>query len=263
MRSLQVSDKQARDPLLELKGITKTYGHVQALDGVGFTLYPGEVVALVGDNGAGKSTLVKVLSGVHQADSGEVYLDDQRIDIRTPADAQRYGIATVHQHLALIDTRDVAGNIYLGREPRRLGIFIDRRKMIADAHVVLGRLRTTIPSVRTPVGDLSGGQRQAVAIARAISHDERILLMDEPTAALGVEQIRKITDLIVDLRTQGKAIVIISHNLEHVFEVADRVIVLRQGRLAGIRAKEETSREDIVGLITGAIRSSVTYESTR
>jgi ABC-type sugar transport system ATPase subunit len=248
------SDQQ---PILEAMGICKAFGHVQALHEVNFEMYAGEVVALVGDNGAGKSTLVKILSGVYEADSGNIVVDGRHVEVDTPADAQSLGIATVFQDLALVDTRDVASNIYLGREPMRWSIIIDRKKMFADAEKILGTLRIDIPSVRVDVGELSGGQRQAVAIARAISRGERIFLMDEPTAALGVEQSETVNELIVGLRVQGRSVLIISHNLAHVFEVADRLVVLRHGRRVGSRAKAETTREEIVGLITGAIRGTV------
>jgi D-xylose transport system ATP-binding protein len=242
------------NPILEMSGISKAFGHVQALDRVDFELYAAEVLALVGDNGAGKSTLIKILSGVYQRDEGEIKIDGGRVEIDTPADAQRYGISTVYQDLALVDVRDVGGNIYLGREPRRLGILINFPKMYADAREVLKVLRIDMPSVRVNVGELSGGQRQAVAIARALARGERIFLLDEPTAALGVEQQAKVTELIADLKAHGKTTVVISHNLEHVFEVADRVIVLRRGKRVGTRTKKNTTKEEIVGLITGAVR---------
>lgn len=244
-------------PMLEMRGISKAFGHVQALERVDLELYPGEVLALVGDNGAGKSTMIKILSGVYQADEGEIYIDGARVEISEPADAQKYGIATVYQDLALVNTRDVAANIYLGREPMRLGLIIDYRKMFADAEALLKTLRIDIPSVRVSAGDLSGGQRQAVAIARALARGERIFIMDEPTAALGVEQSAKVNDLIADLRAHGKTVLVVSHNMEHVFQVADRVTVFRHGRRVGTRLKAETSRQEIVGLIMGAIRGDI------
>lgn len=241
-------------PILETKGICKAFGHVQALDHVDIQFFPGEVLALVGDNGAGKSTLVKILSGVYDADGGKIYIDGEQVEIRSPLDAQRYGIATVYQDLALVETRDVAANIYLGREPKRMGFFINYGKMQADATAVLSALNIDIPSVKVYARDLSGGQRQAVAIARALARGERVFLMDEPTAALGVEQSATVNDLIADLKAHGKMILVISHNLEHVFQIADRLVVLRHGRRVGVRRKEDTSREEIIGLITGAIR---------
>lgn len=242
-------------PILEAKGISKAFGHVQALTGVDFELYPEEVVALLGDNGAGKSTLIKILSGVYRKDAGEIYVDGHHVTIHGPLDAQHLlGISTVYQDLALVDVRDVASNIYLNVEPTFFGIFIDFRKLYEDAHKVLNQLRIDLPSVRVNVGELSGGQRQAVAIARALARGQRIFLLDEPTAALGVEQQAKVNQLILNLKEQAKTVVVISHNLEHVFTVADRLIVLRHGRRVGTRIRSETTKEEIVGLITGAIR---------
>lgn len=253
MTSSSINSPSAQKPVIEMKGISKAFGHVQALDEVDFELYPSEVVGLVGDNGAGKSTLIKILSGAYKKDKGEIYIDGKPVEIGSVTDAQMCGISTVYQDLALVDLRDVASNVYLGREPLRLGIFVNFRKMFADARKVLEILRINMPSVRVNVGELSGGQRQAVAIARALSRGERIFLMDEPTAALGVEQCAKINELITDLKTHNKSIVVITHNLEHIFEVADRIMVLRRGQRIGTRVKKDTTKEEIVGLITGAI----------
>ncbi len=245
-------------PILEAKGISKAFGHVQALDKIDFELYPAEVVALIGDNGAGKSTLVKILSGLYHKDAGEIYVNGQLVEIHTPTDAQRLaGISTVYQDLALVDVRDVASNIYLNIEPTWLKIFINFPKLYTDAREILNTLRIDLPSVKVNVGELSGGQRQAVAIGRALARGQRIFLLDEPTAALGVEQQAKVTQLISDLKQQGKTVVVISHNLEHVFMVADRLIVLRRGRRVGTRNKVNTTKEEIVGLITGAIQGDV------
>lgn len=248
-------------PILEVKGLSKAFGHVQALDKVDFELYPSEVVALIGDNGAGKSTLVKILSGVYHKDTGQIYVNGEPVDVHTPTDAQyKLGISTVYQDLALVDVRDVACNIYLGVEPVWLKIFINFPKLYADARKVLDMLRIDLPSVKVNVGELSGGQRQAVALARALARGRRIFLLDEPTAALGVEQQAKVTHLISDLKQQGKTVMVISHNLEHVFTVADRLIVLRRGQRVGTRNKTETTKEEIVGLITGAIQGDVVKE---
>jgi ABC-type sugar transport system ATPase subunit len=241
--------------VLEAKGISKAYGHVQALDKVDFELRPGEVVALIGDNGAGKSTLVKILSGVYHKDSGQIYVKGKPVEIRGPADAERLaGISTVYQDLALVDMRDVASNIYLNMEPVWFGPFINFDRLYADARRVISQIRMDMPSLKVNVGDLSGGQRQAVAIARALARGRRIFLFDEPTAALGVEQQAKVNQLIADLKDNGKSVVVISHNLEHVFTVADRLVVLRRGRRVGTRMKSKTTKEEIVSLITGAIR---------
>jgi ABC-type sugar transport system ATPase subunit len=258
LTTTQVATKLDRKPILEMKGISKVFGHVQALDKVDFELYEGEVVGLVGDNGAGKSTLVKILSGVYRADAGQILIDGAPADIRTPVDAQQCGIATVYQDLALVDVFDVPCNIYLGSEPRRANYFINYPKMLADARAVLATLRIDIPSLQVKVADMSGGQRQAVAVARALARGRRIFLMDEPTAALGVEQQAKVTEIILNLKRQGRTVVMISHNLEHVFRVVDRVIVLRHGRIVGRRNKADTTREEIVGLITGAVRGDST-----
>jgi ABC-type sugar transport system ATPase subunit len=245
-------------PILEAKGISKAFGHVQALDNVDFELYPEEVVALIGDNGAGKSTLVKILSGIYHKDTGQIYFEGQPVEIRNPIDAERIaGISTVYQDLALVDVRDVGSNIFLNMEPTVLGIFINFRRLYADAKRVIDLLRIDMPSVRVNVGELSGGQRQGVAISRALARGRRIFIMDEPTAALGVEQQHRVNELIASLKRQGKTVMVISHNLEHVFTVADRLVILRRGRRVGTRLKSETTKEEIVSLITGAIVGDV------
>jgi len=244
-----------RQPILEAKGISKAFGHVQALNNVNFELYEGEVVALIGDNGAGKSTLVKILSGIYRKDAGQIYIDGKPVEIHGPKDAERIaGISTVYQDLALVDVRDVGSNIFLHMEPTRFGIFIDFKKLYADAQRIINTLRIDMPSVRVNVGELSGGQRQGVAISRALARGRRIFILDEPTAALGVEQQHKVNELIGNLRAEGKTVLVISHNLEHIFTVADRLIVLRRGRRVGTRLRTETTREEIVGLITAAIK---------
>jgi ABC-type sugar transport system ATPase subunit len=237
--------------LLEARGISKAYGHVQALSGVDFHVGHAETVALVGDNGAGKSTLLKIICGALQADAGEIALDGEPVTFASPSDAAKRGIAVVYQDLALVDTRDIAANVFLGREPGR--IFVSRRLMRREANRVLDELKITIPSVRMLVGQLSGGQRQTVAIARAVHQGGRLVIMDEPTAALGVEGQRNVLQLIDDLRAQGSSVVVISHNLEHVFSIADRIVVLRGGRLVGARAKREATPEEIVRMIVGAV----------
>jgi ABC-type sugar transport system ATPase subunit len=239
--------------VLEVRDVCKRYGHVEALGGVSCTVHEGEVVALLGDNGAGKSTLVKVISGVIRPDAGQVLLNGAPVSFKRPTDALRSGISTVYQDLAVVDTLDVARNIYLGMVPRRFGVFVDYPKMYEDSQVVLDRLRISLKSVRTRVGDLSGGQRQSVAIARALAHEARLVLMDEPTAALGVAQQQKVNELIVGVKEHGKSVLVISHNLEHMFAIADRFIVLRHGRCVAVRRHGDTTREEIVALITGAI----------
>lgn len=246
-----VSDRQ---PILQAKSISKAFGHVQALDNVDFELYEAEVVALIGDNGAGKSTLVKILSGIYHKDTGQIFFEGQPVEIRGPRDAERLaGISTVYQDLALVDVRDVGSNIFLNMEPTNLGFFINFRKLYADAKRVIDQLHIDMPSVRVNVEELSGGQRQGVAISRALARGRRIFIMDEPTAALGVEQQHKVNELIANLKREGKTVLVISHNLEHVFTVADRLIVLRRGKRVGTRIKTQTTKEEVVGLITGAI----------
>ena len=229
-------------PLVELRGISKAFGHVQALQRVDFCVFPAEVVGLVGDNGAGKSTLIKIISGAYQPDGGTILVDGTPVTFHSPRDAMVAGIATVYQNLALVDQRNVAANIFLGREPTN-GLVLDNRRMLQESTQVLERLRSDIPSVQTSVGFLSGGQRQAVAIARAI-HQEvgtRLIIMDEPVAALGIEESRKVLRLIRQLKANGHAVIVISHNLEHVFSVVDRIVVLRRGRLVGVRRRADTT----------------------
>lgn len=236
-------------PLLEARRIFKSYGHVEALRGVDFAIGAGEVVALVGDNGAGKSTLVKILCGALPCDSGEMFIEGEARVFKSTHDAAREGIAVIYQDLALVDTRDVATNVFLGREPGRL--FVSRRVMRRESKRVLRELGISVPSVKTVVSNLSGGQRQLVAIARAALQGGRLMLMDEPTAALGVEGQQRVLRLVAELREQGTATILIAHNLEQVLAVADRIVVLRNGRVAGERAARETNHEDIVHLMLG------------
>jgi ABC-type sugar transport system ATPase subunit len=240
-----------RAPILELREIYKSFGRVQALRSVDFTLMPGEVMALVGDNGAGKSTLIKIIAGAHQPDSGGIRLEGQPVHFPNPRAATGLGIATVYQDLALVDQRSVAANLFLGNEPTR-GPFVDRRRMRREAEQVLTRLRIRIPSVHALVGGLSGGQRQAVAIGRTLAQRSRVVILDEPTAALGVEQQQFVLDLIGQLKAHGQSIILISHNMQHVFSVADRITVLRGGQQVGVRIKTQTTSEEIVRLIVGA-----------
>lgn len=233
--------------LLEARGVTKSYGAVRALRGVDFAVNRGEVVGLVGDNGAGKSTLLKVLCGAHAPDDGTLVVDGQPSRFSSPAEASAAGIAVVYQDLALVDTRDVATNVFLGREPGRF--LVSRRTMRREAGRVLADLNVNIP-VRAAVSNLSGGQRQSVAIARAVQQGGRLVIMDEPTAALGATGQHQVLELIGDLSRRGTAVILVSHNLDHVFSVVDRVVVLRGGRVAGIRAVADTSRSEIVHLMT-------------
>jgi D-xylose transport system ATP-binding protein len=242
-------------PVLSLRGISKRFGAVQALTDAEIDIMPGEVVALVGDNGAGKSTLVKVISGVGPADEGTIDWEGERVTIHGPKDAQKLGIATVYQDLALADNLDVVGNLFLGQEQRKRGV-LDDIDMERQARELLQTLSVKIPSVRTQVASLSGGQRQSVAIARSLLGEPKIVMLDEPTAALGVAQTAEVLALIKRLKERGYGLVLISHNLADIFEVADRIIVLRLGRNAGVFDAHSNSSEDVVAAITGAADSA-------
>lgn len=247
-----VEAERGGEPRLKLRDINKTYGAVRALTDVDFEVYAGEVVGLVGDNGAGKSTLIKVIAGVGPADSGDIFVEGQPVKITSPQAATRLGIETVYQDLALCDNLDVVNNLFLGREERSpLGI-LSETHMEYQTLQVLQTLNVRIPSVRTLVASLSGGQRQSIAVAKSILRNARIVLLDEPTAALGVAQTRQVLNLIRRLREQGLAVVVISHNLADVFEVVDRVIVLRLGRRVGTFDIKTTTPERVVAAITGA-----------
>jgi D-xylose transport system ATP-binding protein len=245
-------------PLLALKGIVKTFGAVRALDGVDFEVHAGEVVGLVGDNGAGKSTLVKTIAGTHRLDSGEISFGGERVEVRGPQDAAALGIATVYQDLALCDHLDVVANLFLGKEELAPGLgravrWLEETRMESRALELLGSLSvTTLRDVRAPVARLSGGQRQSVAIARSLLGSPKVVLLDEPTAALGVAQTRQVLDLILRLKERGLGAVVISHNLADVFEVTDRVVVLRLGRRVGDFGTRDARQEEVVAAITGA-----------
>ena len=245
-------------PILSVQGISKRFGGVQALKEVSFDLRPGEVLALAGDNGAGKSTLIKCISGVHQPDEGDIRYKGDLVNMANPREARTLGIETIYQDLALADNLDVGANVFLGREPGRrvFGLFpaIDRRQMRQAAHDVLQTLEIEIPlsKLTRPVRTLSGGQRQAVAIGRAIYWRAEILIMDEPTAALGVPEQRKVKELIERLREQRVSVIFISHNLQDIFAVSDRILVLRRGQAVGERRIEDTNHDEIVKLMVGA-----------
>jgi D-xylose transport system ATP-binding protein len=249
---------ERRDRILELRGVEKRFGAVEALRGVDLEVYRGEVLALVGDNGAGKSTLVKIVSGVHPPDAGAILFEGEEVKLHRPSEATRLGIETVYQDLALCDNLDVVQNLFLGREAcvRILpGLLrpLSEVEMERRALEVLRDLRvTTVTSVRTRVAGLSGGQRQSIAVAKAVMWNSKIVLLDEPTAALGVAQTQQVLDLIKRLREQGLAVIVISHNLHEVFEVADRITVLRLGRRVASFERAATSPEEVVAAITGA-----------
>lgn len=246
------SQSPVGQPRLSMRGISKSFGAVRALTDVEFEVYPGEVVGLVGDNGAGKSTLIKVIAGVGPADTGEIVLDGQVVRIATPQHATSLGIETVYQDLALCDNLDVVANLFLGREERAFLRSLDEASMEYRTLEVLRSLDVKLPSVRATVAALSGGQRQSIAVAKCILRRARVVLLDEPTAALGVAQTRQVLTLIRRLREQGLAVVVISHNLADVFEVVDRVIVLRLGRRVGSFDIKNTTPERVVAAITGA-----------
>jgi D-xylose transport system ATP-binding protein len=240
------------EPRLRLQNLSKAYGAVRALTDVSFEVYAGEVVGLVGDNGAGKSTLIKAISGVNPPDSGEIFLEGQPVKIISPQTATHLGIETVYQDLALCDNLDVVANLFLGHElytPMRALSEIAMEKRTLE---VLKSLDVKLPSVHVPVSSLSGGQRQSVAVAKAILRDTKVVLLDEPTAALGVAQTRQVLRLISRLRDRGLAVVVISHNLADVFEVVDRVIVLRLGKKVATFDVKDVTPEQVVGAITGA-----------
>jgi D-xylose transport system ATP-binding protein len=239
-------------PLLELRGVSKRFGAVQALTDVDFAAHTGQVTALVGDNGAGKSTLIKTIAGINQMDEGEYRFDGNPVQVNSPQAATSLGIATVYQDLALCDNLDVVANLYLGREELSGPRTLDETSMEQEATRVLKRLAVRIPSVRTQVASLSGGQRQSVAIARSMLGEPRVVLLDEPTAALGVAQTAQVLNLIRTLREHGLAVVVISHNLADVFQVADKIVVLRLGRQVGVLDAKQTDSDEVVATITGA-----------
>jgi D-xylose transport system ATP-binding protein len=250
--------------LLQLRGISKRFGAVEALSDVDFECDAGEVVALVGDNGAGKTTLIKVIAGTHSPDAGQVVFDGRTVHIDNPHTASRLGIATVYQDLALCDNLDAVANLYIGSE-RGLGLgrnlrWLDEPAMERGARELFARLSVEIPDVRTDVASLSGGQRQSVAVARATMGNPKVVLLDEPTAALGVTQTQQVLDLVRSLRDEGMAVIVVSHNLVDVFAVADRVIVLRLGRRVASLDARTTTAEEVVAAITG-VRQQVVHSA--
>jgi fructose transport system ATP-binding protein len=253
----------ADEPILEMRNINKSFGPVSVLKNVDFAAYPGQVTALVGDNGAGKSTLIKILSGAYQPDEGEILMDGRHVALRNPMDARRLGIETVYQDLALAPALDIASNIFLGREERRSGPFglifrnLDKARMRQEASQHMASLKIGLRSMRQPVETLSGGQRQGVAVARAVSWGQRVVIMDEPTAALGVKESGMVLELIRAVKARGVPVILISHNLPHVFEVADRIQVMRLGRRAGIARPNEQNMDDVVAMMTGATRAEL------
>ena len=252
----------ATEPVLSLTGIGKRFGAVQALQDVAIDVHPGEVVALVGDNGAGKSTLVKIMAGVYSSDEGEMVFDGQRVTINGPKQAQELGIATVFQDLALCDNLDVVANLYLGQEHTASGT-LDEVEMEKRSWELLKQLSAKIPSVRIAIASLSGGQRQTVAIARSLVGDPKVVMLDEPTAALGVAQTAEVLNLIERLRGRGLGVVLISHNMADVQAVADRIYVLRLGRNGAEFSIDDVTTEQLVAAITGASDNVVSQRAAR
>ena len=245
-------------PVLELRGVSKHFGAVQALYQVDFHVAPGEVMALVGDNGAGKSTLIKCIAGIHPIDEGEIVFEGDKVNIHGPKDAARLGIEVVYQDLALADNLDVVQNMYLGREELDPLRRLDETEMEARAQETLKSLSvTTLQSVRQTVAGLSGGQRQSVAVAKAVMWNSRVVILDEPTAALGVAQTRQVLELVKRLGQQGLAVILISHNLHDIFEVADSITVLRLGQNVAEYKRTETNQQQVVEAITAGTLSSV------
>jgi D-xylose transport system ATP-binding protein len=243
---------------LELRGVSKSFGSVQALTDVDFEVRKGEVMALVGDNGAGKSTLIKCVAGIHPMDSGEIWIDGEAVNIHGPKDAAKLGIEIVYQDLALCDNLDVVQNMYLGREAHdRLQRLKEPVMEVKTAETMKALAVTTIRSIRQPVASLSGGQRQSVAVARAVMWNSRLVILDEPTAALGVAQTAQVLELVKRLAEQGLAVVLISHNLHDIFEVATRITVLRLGRNIGIYERATTTQEEVVHAITAGVPTKV------
>jgi fructose transport system ATP-binding protein len=256
-------------PILAARGLVKKYGQVVALNGADFELYPGEILAIIGDNGAGKSTLIKALSGALQPDEGEISLGGERITFRSPRDAQRAGIETVYQDLAVAPALDIASNVFLGRETRRRGPLggllrlLDKRGMRRAAARQFEELGIGIQSIGEPVENLSGGQRQGVAVARAAAWAQRLVIMDEPTAALGVKETGQVLDLIKRVRDRGLPVILISHDMPHVFELADRIHIMRLGRRVAVVTPKSHTMSEAVAIMTGATPSRLDNASTR
>src|SRR6202030_3310688 len=242
-------DPNAITPLVEMKDVSIAFGGVKAVDHAYIDLYPGEVVGLLGHNGAGKSCLIKILSGAYKRDSGQIFINGQEVRIDNPRDAKHYGIETVYQALAAADNVDGASNLYLGRELRTRWGTLDDASMEAEARKVMGRLNPNFRRFKEPVVALSGGQRQSVAIARAIHFDARILIMDEPTAALGPAETKQVGDLTLSLKQAGIGIFLISHDVHDVFALADRIYVMKNGRLVGAARVSDVTKDEVLGMI--------------
>lgn len=251
MRSGNVLTNLGNEPIIRLKNITKSYGNIQALQGINLDIYMGEVLALVGDNGAGKSTLIKILSGAIKPSKGEIEIAGDVYSSLNPALAISLGISTVYQDLALVDSRDVAANLFLGRELLKFGFWLDKRLMTKKAKQLLKSLNVSILDPKRMVSQLSGGQRQGIAVARAINQGGKVIIFDEPTAAMGVNESRQILNLIKDLGEQGYGVIVVSHNLHHVLEISQRICVMKQGRLVADLITAQSNPSEIAHYITG------------
>ncbi|MBN9232222.1 MULTISPECIES: ATP-binding cassette domain-containing protein [Phyllobacteriaceae] len=241
--------EQTSTPLVEMKDISIAFGGIRAVDGASCDLYPGEVVALLGHNGAGKSTFIKILSGAYKRDAGQIFINGEEATISNPRDAKKYGIETIYQTLALADNVDAAANLFLGREVMTKYGTLDDVAMEAEARKVMGRLNPRFQRFKEPVVKLSGGQRQSVAIARAILFNARILIMDEPTAALGPQETAQVGELVKQLKADGLGIFLISHDIQDVFELADRVCVMKNGQVVGTARTKDVTKDEVLGMI--------------
>ncbi len=241
--------KTAQTPLVEIKDLSIAFGGIKAVDNASLDLFPGEVVAILGHNGAGKSTLIKILSGAYKRDSGQIYVNGEQADINNPRDAKKFGIETIYQTLAVADNVDAAANLYLGREILTSIGTLDDAAMEAEARKVMGRLNPNFQRFKEPVAKLSGGQRQSVAIARAILFNAKILIMDEPTAALGPQETEQVGQLIQQLKKDGIGIFLISHDIHDVFDLADRVAVMKNGQMVGHARTEDVTKDEVLGMI--------------
>ncbi|MAC03010.1 MAG: ATP-binding cassette domain-containing protein [Paracoccaceae bacterium] len=244
-----MSSETSGTPLVEIKDLSIAFGGIKAVDQASVDLFPGEVVAILGHNGAGKSTLIKVLSGAYKRDGGQIFVNGEEADINNPRDAKQYGIETIYQTLAVADNVDAAANLYLGREILTSFGTLDDAAMEAEARKVMGRLNPNFQRFKEPVSKLSGGQRQSVAIARAILFNARILIMDEPTAALGPQETEQVSELIQQLKKEGIGIFLISHDIHDVFDLADRVAVMKNGQMVGYARTEDVSKDEVLGMI--------------
>jgi fructose transport system ATP-binding protein len=259
VRTMSKDEIEAQTPILSARGLHKSYGNVTAIDGADFDLYPGEILAVIGDNGAGKSSLIKALSGATIPDSGTISLDNEEVHFKSPLEARRAGIETVYQDLAVAPALDIATNLFLGREKRRAGPLgsvlrmIDHKGMKEEADRQMKSLQIGIRSMSQAVETLSGGQRQGVAVARAAAWANKLVIMDEPTAALGVKESGQVLELIKRVRDNGLPVILISHNMPHVFEIADRIHIHRLGKRVAVVDPKEHSMHEVVGIMTGAV----------